>query len=142
MVTGCATAALKPRRQAGASVCGNFLLHRASRLLLNHQRAGPNIRPRYEITDLQLHEVTAAQLAVYGEVEQRPIPQPCFAIEEETDRPDLFLGEGTLRADRFASIPCDTVLHCRIKVRVGHRPSPWPRLAKNKQRLTIDVHQS
>ncbi len=100
---GGATAALEPRDKAAVSISRELELHGSPSLLLDHQSASPNIRPGYQTADLQLHQVTAAQLAFDGKVEQRAVSQPSFAVEKKTDCSDLLLGVGTLRADGRAS---------------------------------------
>jgi len=41
------------------------------------------------LADLDLHQVTAAKLAVYGKVEESPIPGPPMLIKKEADCPNL-----------------------------------------------------
>src|SRR5690554_1969527 len=73
---GCPATAQEPCGKTAASVSGNLELHRSSCFLLNNESGVPNIGARHEITDLELHEVAAAQLAVDGKVEPRAIAQP------------------------------------------------------------------
>lgn len=61
--------------QAVARVSGNLELHRPSRLLIDNESAVSDIGPSHTVTDLELHEVTTAQLAVVSEVEQRAIAE-------------------------------------------------------------------
>ncbi len=105
---------LEPCRKAAASVSGNLELHRSSCLLLDDESAAPNIGPRHKITDLELHKVAAAQLAVDGEVKQRTIAKPLLPVEEESDCPDLLLREGSLRSHGPSSIPRRAVVHRRV----------------------------
>ena len=51
-----------------------------------------NIGTCNHITDLDLNEIAAAQLAIDGKVEKRSVPQSSLAIEVKADRPDLLLG--------------------------------------------------
>src|SRR5690606_3168829 len=129
---GCPATALEPCGKTAASVSGNLELHRSSCFLLDDESAVPNIGARHKITDFELHQVTAAQLALDGKVEQRAIAEPLLSVEEEADRPDLLLGERPLRSHRLSGIPGRAVVHHRVQVRVGHHHSPWPGLAMEK----------
>jgi hypothetical protein len=66
---GCPATTLQLCVKTAASVSGNFELHRSSFLLLDDESAVPYLGPCHKVTDLELHEVAAAQLAVDGEVE-------------------------------------------------------------------------
>jgi hypothetical protein len=48
-------------------------LHGPARLLLHHHRTRPDTATADEVTDANLHYIATAQLAVDGQVEQRPI---------------------------------------------------------------------
>jgi hypothetical protein len=43
--------------------------------LLNHDRAGSNLRASYQGADLNLDEIAPTQLAIDGKIEHRPITQ-------------------------------------------------------------------
>ncbi|EMD82377.1 hypothetical protein C725_2098 [Pacificimonas flava] len=66
-------------------------MHGTIGLLLDDDGSIANISACDDIADLDLDQVTAAQLAVDGEVEKCFVPQSAFAVEMEADRPDLFL---------------------------------------------------
>lgn len=116
IVGSCTSTSLEPCSKATASVSRDLELHWPTGFLLDHHRAVSDFRPGQEITYLQLHQITAAELAVDCEVEQCPIPQSLFAIKEETDRLNLLLGQGPLCADRLTGIPYRTVLLGWVKV--------------------------
>lgn len=51
-------------------------IDRATCFLLNHDRAGSNLRASYQGADLNLDEIAPTQLAIDGKIEQRPITRP------------------------------------------------------------------
>src|SRR3954452_15872540 len=65
-----AAAPLQPSQQARACIVHQLELDRATGLLLNDKRATPDVSAADQIADLDLHDVTAAQLAVDREVEK------------------------------------------------------------------------
>ncbi|HYZ64935.1 MAG TPA: hypothetical protein VE650_20980, partial [Acetobacteraceae bacterium] len=73
-------------------------LDRSARLLLRHRRSRSYPPANGELTDPDLHEVAATQLAVDGKVEKRPVAKTPFSVELEPDRPNL------LRLERKRSV--------------------------------------
>ena len=57
------------------------------------------------IRNSEIHEVTAAKLAVDGELEQREVPGPASDSPPYADRPDFFELEGRPRPEHSAFIP-------------------------------------
>ena len=85
-------------------------------LLLSYGCSISNVWPAHEITDLEPDEITAPELAVECEIKQGPISHANLALEEEPDRPDLFLLEWSLRSDLRSKIPLHALLSCPIKM--------------------------
>lgn len=65
---------LKPGKQAGARIAHQFELDRPPGLLLDDHGAGSYLRTNDQSPDPDPDEIASAQLAVDGEIEQRPIP--------------------------------------------------------------------
>jgi hypothetical protein len=61
----------------------------AKSLLLDDNSSAAHLVADDEITDLDLHEIAAAQFAVDGKAEQRPVPNPSMLIEKEPNCPCL-----------------------------------------------------
>lgn len=110
IIVDCAAATFEPGEQAGPDVSGQLKLHRLSRLLLDDYGSGPDVGARNDVANLDLHQVTAAQLAVDRQVEQRPIAKAALPIQEEAYSPDLLLGQRSLGADCLAGVPCGPAL--------------------------------
>jgi hypothetical protein len=81
------------------------------------------------LTHPDFHNVAAAQLAINGKVEQRPVAQTPFLIEPEPDGPDQLRLESAFRADHVSGF------HGRLFRIVGSNSecpivsSSWPGLA-------------
>jgi len=88
IVVHCAAATFEPAEKARPDISRQFELNGFSRLLLKNDRSGPDIGSRYEVADLDLHQVATAQLTVDRQVEQRPVAEATFAIEKEADGPN------------------------------------------------------
>jgi len=99
------TAALQPSKQAAANIGGQLELNRFTCLLLHHDSTRSYIRTRDQVANGNFDQITTPELAVYGQIKQRPVPQSTFAIEKEADRPDLLLGQWSLSSNRLARIP-------------------------------------
>jgi hypothetical protein len=67
-----------------------------------------------DISDLDLHEVAAAQLAVERQVEQRPIAQSLVLVEVEPDGPDVAWLERALGSDILTCVPRAPFMHGRV----------------------------
>jgi hypothetical protein len=114
VVVGRAAATFEPSEQARSDIGCQLELHGLSGLPLDDDRSGPDVGPRYEITNLDFHQVAAAQLAVDRQVEQRPVANAAFAIQEEANGPDLLLRQRALGADGLARVPRRPALRSRI----------------------------
>ena len=86
----------KPCRKAGAGICSDFKLNGSPCLLLNDHRTAAGFRSDHKVADPELHQLAATQLAINSEVKQRAVSEPLFAVEEETDCPNLLLGKWPL----------------------------------------------
>lgn len=95
----------QPGDQAFPGLMGQLELHGLPGLLLRDGRAVPDRGVDDELADAQLHEVTTAQLAVYGELEQRQVADAALALKGEPDEPDLFGLEGQLGPDKGTRVP-------------------------------------
>jgi hypothetical protein len=58
-------------------------------LLLNNRRAAANAPSTNNITNLDFHEITAAQFAVDGKVKQRSVAQSPILVKVKPDGPDV-----------------------------------------------------
>jgi hypothetical protein len=94
--------------------------------LLNDYRAISDPRARNQIANFDFDEVTAAKLAIDGQIEKCPVAQPTFTVEEKSVCPNLLLRQRTLGADHSSGIPSGPRLHRRIVWRMSHVSSPWP----------------
>jgi hypothetical protein len=101
----------KPHQEASAYIGGQFELNRSAGLLLHYYGSCPYIRSCNDIADLDLDQIATAQLAVDRQIEKCTISQASFAIEEETDCPDLLLRKRSLCANGLASVPSHATLH-------------------------------
>ena len=72
-------------------ITGDLELDRPPRLLLNDDRASPNLRSGDHIADPDFDQVAAAKFAGDRKVEQGAVTNATLMIEEEADGPDLFL---------------------------------------------------
>ena len=66
-------------------------------LLLDHNSARLQLATADQIAYPKLDHIAAAQLAVDRQIQQRPVPNSVFMVEEEAHRPDLLLLERLLR---------------------------------------------
>ena len=69
-----ATAVLQPSQHARPRRFEQLELDGPARLLLHHHRTRPDTATADEVTDTNFHYIATAQLAVDGQIEQRPIP--------------------------------------------------------------------
>lgn len=94
IVIDCSSPSLKPGKQTSSDLGRSFELHGSSSLLLDDHRPSSNIVARDECPDFQLYQIAAAEFAVDGKIEKRPISHPSFTVEEEADCPDLGVASG------------------------------------------------
>ncbi len=91
IVIDCSSPSLKPGKQTSSDLSRNFELHGSSSLLLDDHCPSSNVVAGDECPDFQLNQIAAAELAVDGKIEKRPISYPSFTVEEKADCPDLAL---------------------------------------------------
>jgi hypothetical protein len=84
-----AASVLEPCQNATAGRIEELELNGPAGLLLDDDCARAYLTAAHEIADFDLHDVTPAQFAVYGEIEHRAIAQPTFAVKPEPNGPDL-----------------------------------------------------
>ena len=82
-----------------------FELNRSFGFLLNHDGAVTDAPAGNYIADPHPDHVTAAELAVDGEVEQRSVAQSPLLVEPEANGPDLLLFQRPLRTNQPAFVP-------------------------------------
>ena len=100
-----ASAPFERGQKAGSHIAGDLELDGTTGLLLDDDRASPDLCSGDHIANPDLDQVAAAKLAVDCQIEQCPVPNTSLAIEEKANCPYLLLGERTLRADLLAGIP-------------------------------------
>jgi hypothetical protein len=84
---------------------GDFELHGPSSLLLDHGGTVSHLASYADVVDAKLHEVTAPQLAVDREIEQREIACSSLQLQPNADGPDLFRFQRALLVDEPAFVP-------------------------------------
>lgn len=94
----------QPAEQAVSRLLGQLELHRLSGLLLNDGRAMPSVGVDDELAYAQLHEITAPELAVDGNVGQRQVSKPAFPLKVEADRSNLLRLQWRLRSNESALV--------------------------------------
>ncbi|GJD69890.1 hypothetical protein MMMDOFMJ_2829 [Methylobacterium gnaphalii] len=80
LVVHAPTPALQPCLDAGTSRLKQLELHRSAGFTLNDNGSRSNAPTADEVADPELNDVTAAQLAVDGEVKQRAIAHAPSAV--------------------------------------------------------------
>src|SRR5215467_6034624 len=83
-----------------ASLVRQLELDRTSRLLLPNRRPIDGVSPRGDIVHLKGNDITAAQLAVDGQVEHRQVSGATLYLQSRPYRPDVFRSERRLRTDQ------------------------------------------
>lgn len=114
IVIDCSSPSLEPGKQTSSDLGRNFELHWSSSLLLDDSRPSSDVVAGDECPDFQLYQIAAAELAVDGKIEKRPISHPSFTVEEEADRPDLALLQGLIDANLLARVPSRSTQCARI----------------------------
>ena len=101
----------------------------ARRLPLHDDRPRPDASARDKVADLDLHYVTAAQLAVDRQIKEGSVPQPTLVVEPEADSPNLLGRQCPFGPNGASGVPCLRTLATGSK---GERPivallrSGWP----------------
>jgi hypothetical protein len=123
-VVECAAATLKPSQDARAGRFKKLELDGATCLSLDDGGPGADPPATDEVANSDLHDVTAAQLAVDREVEHRSISDPLLLVQPEADGPDLLRFEGALCAELSTCVPRLPVPEPRIVFGMSHSLSP------------------
>ena len=84
---------------------GDLKLHRSLGLLLHDYRAAGDMTTLDHIVDAKPDQITPAQLAIDGEVEQREFPGSLIQQQSNPDGPDLLQLQGRLLAEQLAFVP-------------------------------------
>jgi hypothetical protein len=105
MVINCSSPSLKPSKQTCSDLGRDLELHGASSLLPDGHSASANVVAHDERPDFDFYQITAAERAVDGKIEQRMISHPSFSVEKEAPCPDLALLQGLLDANLLACVP-------------------------------------
>jgi hypothetical protein len=84
---------------------GDLKLHRSLGLLLHDYRAAGDMTTLDHIVDAKPDQITPAQLAVDGEVEQREFPGSLIQLQSNPDGPDLLQLQRGLLAEQLALVP-------------------------------------
>jgi hypothetical protein len=80
-------------------------LHRSSGLVLRDDRARRNLGAMLDVAQLQCHQITAPQLAVDAQVEQRQFTCLVLALQPGSDRPYVAGLERCLLPHQLALVP-------------------------------------
>jgi hypothetical protein len=83
----------------------DFELHQPRGLLLYDNRARRDSIAVGDITDAQLHEIAAAQLAVERQVERREFALAIAQLKTNPDSPNVPEFQGRFLSDQFAFVP-------------------------------------
>ena len=111
-----AASVFQPGLKTGASRFEQLELDRPARLLLRDSGSRPHPAAADKLTDSDLHDVAAAQLAVDGEVEERAVAEVSFPVEPESDGPNLLRLERALRTDHASGVPGPPLRDRRVEL--------------------------
>lgn len=126
-----------PGRDRSTGVLRDFELNGALRLALDDGDAFADLIADNEVGDPETDEVTAAQLAVDGQVEQREIAQIARKFEASADRPDLLRQQGAFLADEPAAVPGAPLRLRGGELDLGHETSSiHPSRPRRRHRVT------
>src|SRR5436190_23740031 len=84
---------------------GNLELHWSLCVLLHDNRAAGDVTALDHIVDAQRDQITPAQLAVDGKVEQCEFPGSMIQLQPNPDSPDLLQLQRWLLAEQLAFVP-------------------------------------
>ena len=87
------------------SLLGDLELHWPVRLVLHDHGARQDCLALGDIQDAQAHQITATQLAINSEVEQRQITSFFGKLEPYSDGPDLFEFQRSFLINEPAFVP-------------------------------------
>lgn len=100
-----AVTAADPPHDGFAGLLGQFELHRAARLLLEHRRSRADAAAEKHVIDPERDDVAAAQLAVDGKVEQGKIAEAPGNLEANANGPDLAKLQRRLLSEHATAVP-------------------------------------
>ena len=89
-------AALEPRQKTGPRVRQQLELDRSSGLPLDDGRSSSDLPAYDDVPDFEADDIATAQLAVDGNIEQRPIAKSPMLVEIEANAPYLFRLQSSL----------------------------------------------
>ena len=98
---------------------GQFELHRTLGFSLQDHRTGQYLIAMRHVPNMQIHQITATQLAVGRQVEHGQVTNLVFVLEVDSDGPDVFRLEWRpfgrpvclyFRVPKFDGFPCQTPL--------------------------------
>ena len=124
-----ASPAVEPSKKSLARLGHDLELNGTLSFLLHDSRPISDRSTSNDVTDLQFHDVTTAQLAVDRQIKECPIPQSSMLVEKEPNCSNIARFEGTLCADHIASVPRTTPVCVRIKIRNSHVTTPLAGMA-------------
>ncbi len=100
-----ATAPLELREQGLVGWLDDLEMHVSFGLMLHDDSAIPDPTAGDYVTDADLGDVAAAQLAIGSEVKERSVPKTLTLIKPKSNGPNLLLVEGALCAPHTSLIP-------------------------------------
>jgi len=111
-----ASSTFQPRLETCSRLRHDLELHGPASFLLNDGCAVADGAAAHQITDAQLHDVTASQLAVDRYVEQGPISQPLVLVEIEPGCPYIARPERPFGSDVLSGIPGAPFMHGGVEI--------------------------
>ena len=111
-----AATALQPFLQAPACLRHDLELNWPAGLLLDNRRAVADLAAADDVTDPELNEITAAQLAVDRKIEQCAITQAFMFVEKEANGPNISRFERALWADILSCVPGAPLVNGGVKI--------------------------
>jgi hypothetical protein len=94
-----------PRRHGLSGLVGEFELDGPLRLALHHYGPRRDMAAGRNVLNSQPNEVTPAQLAVDGQVEQGEVPEPVPQLQANADGLNLPRLQRRLLTKQFAAVP-------------------------------------
>jgi hypothetical protein len=111
-----AATALQPVLQTPACLSHDLKLNGPAGLLLNDRCATADLAAADDIANLELDEITAAQLAVDRHIKQRSIAEAFVFVEIEVNGPDIARFRRVFWADVLSCIPRAPLMNGGVKV--------------------------
>lgn len=96
---------LDPRLQGISGGCSDLELNRPLSFVLHHSRACRDLVSMADISDFECDQVTAAQLAVDAQIEERKLSYAPFHLEPDAKCPDILGLERCFLPDDLALVP-------------------------------------